>query len=136
MLWGMPTLRAIDVAATASVGETTAPSRNPSRQSNPGSHQRAANATPTAVKKTRNTARLEMDTRLYLNSRHDVCQAAIYNSGGRNTRNTIEGGRGILGTRGMSEHSRPNITSAMGYESPKRRANPATAAIANSNAIS
>src|ERR1700722_6617843 len=73
---GIPTLRAIEVAATASVGETTPPRRNPSCQVNPGSHHFAANATPNAVKNTSNTARLEIDTRLYLNSLHDVCHAA------------------------------------------------------------
>src|SRR4051812_43101412 len=132
----MPTFRAMDVAATASVGDTTAPSRNPSRQSKPGSHHCAANATPIAVKKTSNTARLEIDTRLYLNSRHEVCHAAIYRSGGRITRKTIDGGRGIFGTRGISEQSSPKITSAIGYDTPKRRASPATAATANNNPIS
>src|SRR5579872_2949924 len=77
MRCGMPTLRAIEVAATASVGDTTAPSRNPNLQSNPGNHQCAANATPIAVKNTSSTARLEIDAKLYLNSRHDVCHAEM-----------------------------------------------------------
>ncbi len=87
----MPTLRAIEVAATASVGETTAPSRKPSCQLNPGSHHLAAKATPKAVKNTSRTARLEIDTRLNLNSRHEVCHAAAYRSGGRMTRKTNDG---------------------------------------------
>src|SRR3954451_16380007 len=131
----MPTLRAIDVAATASVGETTAPSRKPSLQSKPGSHHLARKATPIAVNKTRKMARLEIETRLYLNSRHDVCHAARYSSGGKNTRKTIDGGKGMRGTRGISEQSNPKITSTIGYESAKRRASPATAATANISPI-
>src|SRR5580704_18050664 len=77
MRCGMPTLRAIELAATALVGETTAPRRNPSCQLNPGSHHFATKATPKAVKNTRNTAKLEIETRLYLNSRQDVCHAAV-----------------------------------------------------------
>ena len=67
---------AIEVAAMASVGETTAPSTKPIRQSKPGAIQPATAATPATVKATRPTASEVMLTRLWENSRQGVFQAA------------------------------------------------------------
>ena len=73
---GSPTRRAMEVAAMASVGATTAPSTNPRRQSKPAKTAGAIRATATTVKPTRPKARRKMLTRLYRKSRQEVVQAA------------------------------------------------------------
>src|SRR6266853_275489 len=75
----------------ATVVESTAPNTSPSRQSNPLNTHGAANATPTAVNPTSPTASMKMRTKFLRKSRHDVCQAPLYNNGGNTTRNTTSG---------------------------------------------
>lgn len=72
---GSPTRRAIEVAATASGGATTAPSANAT--ANGTSRTSTANsATPSAVTTTSNTDREAMDRRLARMSMIDVRMAA------------------------------------------------------------
>ena len=61
---GMPTLRAIAEAATASVGETIAPSRNARRGSNDSNRCGAIRVTPTMVNVTRPSASIATEMRL------------------------------------------------------------------------
>ena len=112
---GKPTRLAIDVAAIASVVDTTAPSTNPNCQVKPGMTQRAVRAMPMTVATTRPIASMEMLTRLKRNSRHEVSHAAEYNNGGRTTRKMKSGFSVTLGTRGKKLSSNPASTSTMGY---------------------
>ena len=64
MRLGRPMRWAMDVAASASVGATTAPSTRPIFQSNPGNNHGAPSATPITVKETSPKARSRMLTRL------------------------------------------------------------------------
>jgi len=62
---GSPTRRAMEVAAIASVGATTAPSTKPRRQSKPAKTLGATSATAITVNPTKPKARRKMLTRLY-----------------------------------------------------------------------
>ncbi len=64
MRFGNPIRVAIEVAAIASVGATTAPRTKPMRQSNPERNQGATRATPSTVKMTSPKARNKILTRL------------------------------------------------------------------------
>jgi hypothetical protein len=56
-----------------------------------------------------------MLTRLNLNSRQEVNQAAEYRSGGRTTRKIMSGFNGRLGMPGTKLRRRPATTRTMGY---------------------
>ena len=112
---GSPRRLAIDVAAIASVVATTAPNTKPSRQSKPLNTHRVVSATPSAVKPTSPNARSKMLTKLYLNSRQEVSQAAEYSNGGRTARKITSGSKAILGIPGTKLRSSPATTSTIGY---------------------
>jgi hypothetical protein len=73
---GMPTRRAIVVAATASGGATTAPSARPAASGTPGTTAQTTTPTSTAVNTTAPTARMPMACRLARKSTRDVRIAA------------------------------------------------------------
>ena len=64
--------RVISVAATASGGETTAPSTNATDQVMPGTTACATSATPDMLAMTRPTASKPIARRLAAKSRHEV----------------------------------------------------------------
>ena len=78
MRCGSPTRFAMEVAAIASVVATTAPRTKPSCQLKPGNTHGAVQATPRTVNTTSPIARNEMLSKLNLNSRQEVSQAAEY----------------------------------------------------------
>ena len=73
---GMPTLRAIVVAATASGGETTAPSAKAAASETPGITAQATRPTSTVVNTTAPTARMPIACRLARTSTSEVRSAA------------------------------------------------------------
>jgi hypothetical protein len=76
MRLGIPTRRAIVVAATASGGDTTAPRAKAAAMLTPGTIHQATRPTPTVVKATAPTARMPMACRLARTSTSEVRSAA------------------------------------------------------------
>src|SRR5438046_1231070 len=106
---------AIAVAATASGGETIAPSATASGHVMPGTRAIAAAATTPALAATRPTARDAMFFRLVLKSRIGVRNALTYRSGGSTTRKTISGSSSNRGIPGTSPTTSPPSRSSTGY---------------------
>src|SRR5262245_28554295 len=79
------------VAATASGGDTIAPSTNATGQLIPGITACATHATAVVVTTTRPIASSAIGRVLAAKSRHDVNQAAANSSGGRNSSSTSSG---------------------------------------------
>src|SRR5215211_6574877 len=102
------------VAATGSVGDTTAPSTNATGHENPIT-QYAAPATTSAVSATRPTESSPMGLTLARRSRGEEKNADAYNSGGRKINNTRSGASSTSGTPGTKPSARPPITRKMGY---------------------
>src|SRR5215831_5525671 len=88
----------IAVAATASGGDTIAPSTNATGQDIPGKIACAAQATHVVVTITRPTASNAIGRRLAAKSRHDVNHAAENSSGGRKISSTVCGANVTLGS--------------------------------------
>src|SRR5207253_1625219 len=106
---------AIAVAATASGGETIAPSATASGHVMPGTRAIAAAATTPALTATRPTARAAMFLRFVLKSRIGVRNALTYRSGGSTTRKTICGSSSNRGIPGTSPTTSPPSRSSTGY---------------------
>ncbi len=130
---GNASLRAIDVAAIASVVATTAPSTMPSSQVKPGKNILAVRATLKTVKATKPKASRAMLTRLKRNSRQEVTHAAEYSRGGSTTRKIKSGLSLICGIPGTKPRTRPAITRTIGYGICSLRANAAKTATNASN---
>src|SRR3984957_19463973 len=136
ILRGKPTAFAIEVAAIASVVETTAPSKNPAFQYSAVINRSENSATPQTVNPTSPTASSPITTIFRRNSLHDIVHADAYSNGGRKTTNTIFGSSGTLGMRGTKLIANPASTSTIGYGTFSRRAIAANAAtITSSNKI-
>ena len=73
---GMPTLRATDVAATASGGATTAPSASPAASGSPGTTAQVTRPTAIVVNATRPIDRVAIAERLARMSINEVCTAS------------------------------------------------------------
>src|SRR5664279_6438569 len=100
----------IEVAATASVGETMAPSKNPSGQLIPGINACATIPIITVVKKTRPKAANNIG-RLFARKWYQlVFQDASYKSGGKKIRKIISGCSSIAGKPGTWLISKPEST--------------------------
>ena len=102
------------VAATASGGDTIAPSTNATCQLIPGMNVCATQATAVVVATTRPMASSAIGRLLAAKSRHDVNHAAAYSSGGRNSSSTSSGLMWTRGRPGMNASARPPTTSRMG----------------------
>ena len=111
---GMPSRRAMAVAATASGGETMAPSMMAAAQLSPGNSQCAMAATAAVVAKTSPTASMEIGRRLARNSRRDVKYAAAHRIGGRKTRKIRSEFKRTVGKPGIKARTRPPMTNNMG----------------------
>ncbi len=75
-----------------------------------------------------------MLTKFCRKSRHDICQAPLYNSGGSTTRNTTSGFNCTFGIPGTKLSANPAITSTIGYGVLIFCANTANATTNTSNA--
>ena len=103
-----------EVAATASGGETIAPSTNAAGQPIAGMAAWATQATTVVVATTSPTARRTMGRRLAAKSRQEVSQAAANSSGGRNSSSTSPGSIRARGSPGAKARASPPITRRMG----------------------
>ena len=128
---GTPKRRMIWAGATASVGETTAPSTKATLHGRPMSSC-AITATAPVVTKTRPTASQPIDRTLALSSRGLEKKAAPYRSGGRKISRTRSGSSVISPTPGTNPTARPPRTSAIGYGTWTLRARIDRPAIATS----
>jgi len=110
---GIPTLRAIAVAETASGGATTAPRANATASGTGRSHQ---TTTPTAktLTMTSPTDSKAMGRALRRKSMSEVFSAAAYSRGGRNPISTSSGLSSKSGTPGRKEAMTPTIISTSG----------------------
>src|SRR6266850_5688900 len=106
---------AIAVAATASGGETIAPSATASGHVMPGTSTIATAAITPVLTATRPTARNAMFFRFVLKSRIGVRNALTYRSGGSTTRKTICGSSSNRGIPGTSPTTSPPSRSSTGY---------------------
>ena len=111
---GTPRRRNTDVAASASVGATIAPSANAAAQPMLGTSVWATAATTTVVKMTRAIERRAIGPRFRRRSRSGVWNAATNSSGGRNTTSTRSGSRVMLGRPGMKPSASPPSTNSAG----------------------
>ena len=102
------------VAATASGGDTIAPSTNATGQLMPGTTAWATQATAVVVTTTRPTASSAIGRRLAAKSRHDVNHAAANRIGGRNSSSTSSGSMSTCGRPGTSASASPPSTSRIG----------------------
>lgn len=106
------------IAATASGGETTAPSAMASDSATPGSSQWTTRPAANAESTTRTTDS-ETITRTFLrNSTKGTCRAAAYSSGGSTTPRMRCGSSSIVGMPGMSPSSTPTTTRESGAATP------------------
>ena len=97
---GMPTRRAMLVAATASVGATTAPSAKAAASDTAGTTHHATSPTIVMVKPTSPTDSNTMLCRLALKSTSEVRIAAAYSSGGSSPMRITSGLISMRGTPG------------------------------------
>jgi hypothetical protein len=107
-------------AATASVGDSTAPRTNAACQDIPWMTAWATTATATVVTTTRPTDSSVIGPRLARRSRSEEKNAAAYSSGGRKIRRTRSGLSPVAGTPGRKPITAPPHTSRMGYGTPVR----------------
>ncbi len=123
------------LAATASGGDTIAPSATAAGQLNPGMTKRATAATTAVVASTSPTASRVIGRRLARKSRSDVKYAADQRTGGKKIRKTRSGSRRTIGTFGSRPMTSPPSTRKIGYGIRTRRAAVASASTAASSAI-
>ncbi len=102
------------VAATASGGDTIAPSTNATGQVIPGISACATQATAVVVTTTRPMASRAIGRLLAAKSRHDVNQAVANSSGGRNSSSTSSGSMWTCGRPGTNASASPPTTSRIG----------------------
>ena len=124
------------VAATASGGDTMAPSAKATGQLMPGMTALATTATAAVVTTTSPTARRVIGRRLRRKSRSEVKYAADHRMGGRKIRNTISGSRGTTGSRGTKLSASPPSTRKIGSGIRMRRASAVQTRTATSNRTS
>src|SRR6185295_18507733 len=132
---GTGSLETIAAAATASGGETIAPSAMAAAHGSPGNSACAATATTTDVTSTRPTASRVIDARFALNSRGDVKKAAAHNAAGRNTKNTRSGSSSGISTPGTRPTSNPAATWSTGVGTGSRRPSAVSATTSAANAM-
>src|SRR3954451_12316237 len=123
------------VAATGSVGASTAPRTNAIGHDSSPSTTRATAATATTVSTTSATASSAMRPALAFRSRGELVNAAAYSSGGRKTRKTMSGSRRSRGMPGTRAIARPPSTRNTGYGTCRRPASCASSAIARSSSM-
>ena len=111
---GTPRRRNTEVAASASVGATMAPSVNAAAQPSPGTSACATAATMTVVSRTSPTDSRAIGQRFVRRSRSGVSNAAPNSSGGRNTSSTRSGSRVMCGIQGTNPSARPPSTNSAG----------------------
>src|SRR5580698_7060199 len=112
---GIESRSKIASAATASGGDTIAPSVNAIGQPNPGTTACTTAATTTVVQMTRPKASNEMGRQLRRNSAESVDHAAEYNSGGSTTNKIISGSKCGCGRLRAKAKPTPPITNEIGY---------------------
>ncbi len=110
---GAPMRRMISAGATASVGETIAPSTKAGPQSSPITSW-ATSATAPIVTRTSGIESIAIARALRRRSRTEVKNAAPYRSGGRKISSTRSGSRVTSGTPGMKPITAPPSTSVTG----------------------
>ncbi len=103
----------ISAGATASVGDTIAPSTKATSQSSPISSW-ATIATPIIVTNTSPIESSAIGRAARRRSRSDVKKAAPYRSGGRKISRTRSGSSSTSGTPGMKPTSAPPTNSVIG----------------------
>ena len=103
----------ISAGATASVGETIAPSTNDSAQPSPTTSW-ATTATAAIVTSTSGIESTAIARAFWRSSRTEVKNAAPYRSGGRKIRSTMSGSSSTFGTPGRKPITVPPSTSVIG----------------------
>jgi len=124
---GSPSFLPTDVAATASGGETTAPSAIEAASPRPGTSACTRRPTSTADTITSPTDSAVIVPRSRRKSVTFTWTAAEYRIGGRTTMSTRSGRRGSSGAPGSMLSPAPTSTSPIGAAMPNRGANRATA---------
>src|SRR6476660_5126186 len=112
----------IAAAATASGGETIAPSATAAAHGMPGKSARAVIATATVVVSTSPIASQPMLRRFALKSLSDVKNAAAQSTGGRKTKKTRSGSSSGIATPGRSPTRNPAAIWRIGAGTGNRRA--------------
>ena len=118
---GTPSRRAIDPAATGSVGETIAPSTKAVAQLMPSITAWATSATATVVATTSPTASRPIGRRFTFSSCSEAKNVPAYRSGGRMATSTRSGGSSSSGIPGTKPSAIPPRTSRIGYGMRTRR---------------
>src|SRR5437763_7422346 len=124
----------IAAAATASGGDTIAPSATATAHGMAGNSTRATMATATVVASTSPIASNPIGRRYVLKSRSDVKNAAAQITGGRKTKNTRSGSSAGVATPGTSPTRNPAATWRIGGGTGRRRAIAVTATTTAANA--
>ncbi|SUD48413.1 Uncharacterised protein [Nocardia otitidiscaviarum] len=132
---GIPTRRAMAMAATASGGATTAPMATAAANGT-GSSTITTTATAKVVNSTNPTDSSVIDTFLGRKSMSEVLIAVVYSSGGSNPSNTSSGSNPTSGTNGRYDATTPATVNTSGSATPIRRANAASATAAAINPTS
>ena len=124
---GIPTRRAIAVAATASGGATTAPRAKPAASGMSGISHHATSPTIRVVKITRPTDSEAMVPFFARKSMNEVLYAALKSSGGRMPTSTSSGSSATSGRKGTKDAAIPTSTRSRGADVCQRSARAATA---------
>ena len=122
-------------AATASGGETMAPSAMATAHGRFGSSACEAMATTAVVVNTSPTASRPIGRMACLNSRNDVKNAAAHRIGGRKTKNTRSGSSSGTLTPGRKPSASPASTWRIGDGMGKRRASAVSATTSAATAM-
>ena len=107
--------RSTAVAATASGGETMAPSAKQTAQGAPGTSHLSASPTASVVVATRPIASSRIGRSFARKSRHDVSIAAGYSTAGRTIASTRSGSTSSAGQSNAKPRPMPASTSTIGY---------------------
>ncbi|CAJ4251949.1 Uncharacterised protein [Burkholderia pseudomallei] len=127
---GSATRSSTAFAATASGGDTIAPSAKHAAHGSPGATRCTATPTASVVNATAPIASIMMPPTLRLNSSHTEKYAPSINSGGRNTISTRSGSRLTGGSPGRNAMPAPPTSSAAAGGSRSRFASSSSATIA------
>lgn len=123
---GIPTRRAIEVAATASGGATTAPRTMAAASETEGTIHHVISPTAKADTITKTTESHRSASLVRAKSTSEVRIAAAYRSGGSSPTSTRSGSSSNEGIPGMNDPAMTTSTSASGADQPARRDAPAT----------
>src|SRR5262245_54133378 len=129
----MPSRRVTAATATASGGDTIAPSTKADGQGSAGTSACATAATAAIVTRTRPTESSEIERRCHRKSRQDVLKADQYSRGGMKTRKMTSGESVARGSSGMNASSVPPSTSRTGEGTTSRSASWLITAVAASS---